>query len=226
MIEYQNSSSGFVNCVQKRDEQTMDSLQPRDQVVDRRAEPDEKRPADSSMVRCRSDHLSLLCLWTIRMRRLQNKGRTASTIGTHVETISVQSSPPESPVVSRGEAAATSVRVSIAVPSPSAQTARKQRHVSVTPSASRGLVVVPPKKPPDVAWFQRCFWVSLLFGVPSRRKSGLNEPDPHPNNFPSSNDWYKRGGRNCNDGKHDVSPSVDGRSDVFLGPFGACDSWG
>ena len=32
----------------------MDSLQRRDQVVDKRAEPDEKRAADSSMVRCRS----------------------------------------------------------------------------------------------------------------------------------------------------------------------------
>ena len=60
MIDYQNSSSSFVKSVQKRDEQTMDSLQPRDQVVDQRGEPDEKRAADSSMVRCRSDHLDEL----------------------------------------------------------------------------------------------------------------------------------------------------------------------
>ena len=57
MIDYQSSSSGFVNNIQKRDEQTMYSLQPRDQVVDQRAERDMKRAADSSMVRCRSDHL-------------------------------------------------------------------------------------------------------------------------------------------------------------------------
>ena len=56
MIDYQNCSSGSVNSVQKRDEQTMDLLQPRDQVVGKRAEPDEKRAADSSMVRCRSAH--------------------------------------------------------------------------------------------------------------------------------------------------------------------------
>ena len=56
MIDYHNSSSSVVKSVQKRDEQTMDSLQPRDQVVDKRAEPDEKRAADSSMVRCKSDH--------------------------------------------------------------------------------------------------------------------------------------------------------------------------
>ena len=35
----------------------MDSLQPRDQIVDKRAEPVEKRAADSSMVRCRSGYL-------------------------------------------------------------------------------------------------------------------------------------------------------------------------
>ena len=57
MVDYQNCSSGFVNSVQKRDEQTMHSLQPRNQVVDKRAEPDDERAADSSMVRCRSDHL-------------------------------------------------------------------------------------------------------------------------------------------------------------------------
>ena len=35
----------------------MDSLQLRDHVVDERTEPDEKRAADSSMVRCRSGDL-------------------------------------------------------------------------------------------------------------------------------------------------------------------------
>ena len=57
MIDYQNSSSSFVNSVQKRDEQTMGSLQSRDQVADKRAEPDEKRTANSSIIRCRSDPL-------------------------------------------------------------------------------------------------------------------------------------------------------------------------
>ena len=56
MIDYQNSSSGFVHSVQKRDDQTMNALQPRNHVVDKRADPDEKRAADSSMVRCRSGH--------------------------------------------------------------------------------------------------------------------------------------------------------------------------
>ena len=36
--------------LQKRDKQTMGSLQPRNQVADRRAEPDEERVADFSVV--------------------------------------------------------------------------------------------------------------------------------------------------------------------------------
>ena len=39
MTDYQNSSSGRVSGVQKRDEQTMDALQPTNQVVDKRPEP-------------------------------------------------------------------------------------------------------------------------------------------------------------------------------------------
>ena len=82
---------------------------------------------------------SLLCLWTIRMKRLQNNdGRMASTIRRHVETIILQSSPTETPVVyPRGESATTSVRVSDAVPSPSRPTARCRRHVNVTPTMPR-----------------------------------------------------------------------------------------
>ena len=114
----------------------------------------------------------LLCLWMIRTRRSLNNGRTASTSGTSVEMISVQSSPPESPVMSpRGEAATTSVRVSNAVPVPSAQIVRYRRHVNVTPAVpSRDPGVVLPQKPSVVAWFQRCLSVPHVFGLPSHRK--------------------------------------------------------
>ena len=78
----------------------------------------------------------------IRVRRSLNSGRTASTIGTSVETISVQSSPPESLVMSpRGEAATPSVRVSNAVPVPSTQTVRYRRHVNVTPKVPQETLV-------------------------------------------------------------------------------------
>ena len=138
IIDYQNFPLSVVNGFQKRDEQTLGSLQPRNQVADKRAEPDEERAADSSIVSRRSvPPDDLLCLWMIRMKRSLNKGRSASTSGTSVETISVQSSPPECPVMApRGEAATTSVRVSNAVAVPSAQTVRYRRHVNVTPAVA------------------------------------------------------------------------------------------
>ena len=49
MIDYQNSPSSVVNGFQKCDEQTTGSLQPRNQVADKRAEPDEERAADSDL---------------------------------------------------------------------------------------------------------------------------------------------------------------------------------
>ena len=55
MIDYQNSRSSFVNNFQ-RNEQVMESMQSRNQVVDKRAEPDEKRAGNSPLVRRRSDH--------------------------------------------------------------------------------------------------------------------------------------------------------------------------
>ena len=56
MIDHQNFSSSGVNNFQRCDEQIMDSLQSRNQVVDKRAEPDEKRAGNSPLVRHRSDH--------------------------------------------------------------------------------------------------------------------------------------------------------------------------
>ena len=44
---FQSSSTSMCTDFQKHDEQTMGSLQPRNQVGDRRAEPDEERAADS-----------------------------------------------------------------------------------------------------------------------------------------------------------------------------------
>ena len=76
-----------------------------------------RRAADSSVVRCKSDHPGEFTVPSV------DPNGEITTIGAHVETICVESSPPESPVVSpRNEAAATSVRVSDAVPSPSGQT--------------------------------------------------------------------------------------------------------
>ena len=51
----ESSSSSICPDFQKRDEQTVGSLEPRNQVADRRAESDEERAADSSVVNGGSD---------------------------------------------------------------------------------------------------------------------------------------------------------------------------
>ena len=113
-----------------------------------------------------------LCLWMSRMRRSLNNGTTNSTNGTSVETISVQSSPPESPVMSpRSEATTEFVRVSSAASSLPPQTARYRRHVNVTPTVPQETVgVVLSQKPSVVAWFQCCLCIPHLFGLPAPRK--------------------------------------------------------
>ena len=162
----------------------------------------------------------------IRVRRSLNNGRTASTIGTSVETISVQSSPPESPVMPpRGEAATPSVRVSNAVPVPSAQTVRYRRHVNVTPKVPQETLVSCFHRshqllpgPNSVSVYLTC--------LDSRHHVDSTQQDPHSGNFPSCNDFFRRGGQNCNDGKDDVSVCADGGSNVVFGSGCACASCG
>ena len=55
MVDCQNYPLSVADSFQKRDEQTMGLLQLRNHVADRRAESDEERAADSSMVSGRSD---------------------------------------------------------------------------------------------------------------------------------------------------------------------------
>ena len=169
----------------------------------------------------------LLFLWTIRLRMLQNNGRTASTNDIHVETINVQSSPPEPPVASsRSEAAATFVRVSDAVPSPSSQKARYRHHVNVTPTLPREALLSCLHRSHQLLLGSNAVSVDLTCLECVTTQNGLYEPDPHSRNFQSPNKWYKRIGQNCNDGKGDVSLCVESGSDVLLGPFDARDSRG
>ena len=135
MFDFQSFSSSICTDLQKRDEQTLGSLQPRNQVADRRDEPDEERVADFSVVtdgRDSSDDF-IVSLDDLNEEITEQWQDTASMTGTSVETISVQSSPPESPVVSpRSEATSDFVRVSSVASSLPAQTARYRRHVNVT----------------------------------------------------------------------------------------------
>ena len=113
---------------------------------------------------------------------------------------------------SRSEAAATFARVSDAAPPPSRPTA-SYRHVNVTPTVPQEALLSCLHKPSFAAWFQRCFRVSHLFGVPSPRKSD------------STNRTHIPGISRALT-KVQVSLCVDGGSDVLLGPFDACDSCG
>ena len=99
------------------------------------------------------------------------------------------------------------------------------QHECYSHSAAGDVGVVLSQKPSVVAWFQRCLCVPQLFGLPAPRKSGLIQQDPHSSNFRSCNEWFKRGGQNCNDDKDDVLVSADGWNDVLSGPCCACAAW-
>ena len=144
MIDFQSSSSNICTDFEKRDEQTMGSLQPRNQVADRRAEPDEERAADSSVVTGGSDP---------------------------PDDFPVSLDEPNEEITEQWHddlhewSSTEFVRVSNAVSSPPTQTARYRRNMSVTPT-------VPQKT--LVSCFHRSHQLFLcvphLFGLPTPRK--------------------------------------------------------
>ena len=143
MIDVQSSSSSICSDFKKRDDQTMGSVQPRNQVADRRAESDEERAADSSVVTGGNDPpddfpVSL----DGPNEEITEQWHDDLHDWYSVETISVQSNPPESLVMSpRSEATTEFVRVSNAVSSPPAQTARYRRNMNVTPTVPQKTLV-------------------------------------------------------------------------------------
>ena len=147
--------------------------------------------------------LSLLFIWMIRTRRSQSNGRTDSTSGTSVETISAQSSPTDPPVMSPRVGSSQSLcpcfkRRSVSVCTNSEVSTPRECDSN---SASRGPVAVLPQKPSVVAWFQRCFCVPHLFGLPSSRKVDSSNRN--------CRKWFRRGGQNCKDHKDDVLVPAD-----------------
>ena len=137
MIDFHSSSSSICTDSQKRDEQTMGSLQSRNEVADRRAEPDEERAADSSVVTGGSDPPDPTEEITEQWHDDLHEWYICRD-----DQCPVESSPRESPVMSpRSEATTDSVRVSNAVSSPPAQTARYRRNMSATPTAPQETLV-------------------------------------------------------------------------------------
>ena len=136
MVDYQNSPSSVVNNFLKCNEQIMDSLQSRNHVVDKRAEPGEKRAGNSTLVRRRSDHP---VEFAVHLDDPNEEITEQWQDGLHEwyirrdDQCSVK--PNRIPVMSpRCEASLDSVPVSNAGPSPSAQTVKYRRHVNVTPT--------------------------------------------------------------------------------------------
>ena len=166
MIDYQNSPSSVVNGFQKRDEQTMGSLQPRNQVADKRAQQDEERELQTLQWSL-AGVILLMILWRLWMiRMITENGRTAST-------------------------------------------SCRDDQCSVKPTRIFG----------DVSQRRSSHYICPCLKRHSQHSfhRSHHAQDPHSRIFPSCNEWFRRGGQNCNDGKDDVSLCADGGSNVVSG---------
>ena len=171
MIDCQNFPSSVVNGFQKRDERTMGSMQPRNQVADRRAEPDEERAADSSVVSGMSDPVDD---FVVPLDDPNEEITEQWQDGLHEWCIcrDDECSVKQARIccdVSQGR----STHSSCPCLKRRAGSVSKNSEIS-TPrerdSASGDPGVVLPHKPSVVAWFQRCFRVPHVFGLPSPRE--------------------------------------------------------
>ena len=166
--------------------------------------------------------MRLLYLWMIRMRRLQSNGKTASTIGTHVETTSAQPSPTESPEATQQQllfVSQTPFRLR-------RQTPRYRRHVNVTPTVPQETCCRASTAATSCCLVPTLFPCISHVWIAITTQNGLNEPDLHSRNFQSSNGCCKRGGQSYIDGIDDVFLCADDGSNVLRGPCGACVSCG
>ena len=165
MIDYQNSPSSVVNNFQKCGEQIMDSS--RNQVVCKRAEPDEKRAGNSTLVRRRSDHPAE---FAVHLDDPNEEITEQWQDGLHKWYIRRDDQCSVKPNRISRDVSEMRSRQSLCP-------CLKRRSVSVstnskvsTPREPREPVAVLPQKPSVVAWFQRCFRLPHLFGLPSPRK--------------------------------------------------------
>ena len=170
--------------------------------------------------------LSLQFIWMIRMRRSQSNGRTDSPSGTSVETISAQSSPTESPVMSpRCEAANPCVRVSNDGPSPSAQTVKYRRHVNVTPTVPQENLLPCFHRSHQLLPGSNAVSVYLTCLDCRHHAKWTHQTGPTFQEFPELQRmaWS---GQNCKDGEGDMSSCADGGSNFLPGSGGTCVSCG
>ena len=85
--------------------------------------------------------------------------------------------------------------------------------------------VVFSQKPSVVAWVPTLSPCTSLVWIAGTTQSGLIEQDPHSSNFRSCSEWFKRGGQNCNNDEDDVLVLADGWNNVLSRPCCACAAW-
>ena len=163
MNDFQSSSSSICPDFQKRDDQTMGSVQPRNQVADRRAEADEERAADSSVVTGGSDPPD-----DFPVSLDEPNGEITEQwhddlhewyICRDVESTGISRD------VSRKRGVCSCLKRRVVSASMNSQMYECDSH-----SAAGDVGVVFSQKPSVVVWFQRCLCVPHLFGLPAPRK--------------------------------------------------------
>ena len=221
MIDFQSTSSSICTDFQKRDEQTMGSLQPRNQVADRRAEPDEERAADSSMVTCGRDpsDFSIVPLddpneeITEQWQDGIHDGYICRDDQCSVEPARISRGVSQKRGYLRFCSCLERRFVSACTNSQISTPRECDSH-----SAAGDVGVVFSQKP-------SLFPCILLVWTAGTTQSGLNKQDPHSSNFRSCSEWFKRGGQNCNNDEDGVLVLADGWNNVLFGPFCACAEW-
>ena len=218
MIDFQSPSSSICPDFQKRDEQTMGSLQPRNQVADRRAEPDEERASDSSVVTGGRDPDD----FNVPLDDPNEEITEQWQDGLHDWYICRDDQCSVEPArisrdVSQKHRVCPCLKRRFVSACTNSQISTPREYDSH--SAAGDVSVVFSQKPSDVAWFQRCFRVSYLFGLQAPRKVDSSNRT----HIPAISGVAANGSSVV--GKDDVLVSADGWNDVLSGPCCACAAW-
>ena len=173
MIDFQSSFSIICHDFQKRDEQTIRSLQSRNQVGDKQAEPDKERAADSSMVTGGSFPLDD---FPVPLDDPNEEIAEQWHDDLHERCICRDGQcPVESTRISRDVSQrrghhrlCSCLKRLFVSASTNSQISTPRECDSHSTTGDVGVVF--SQKPSVVTWFQRCLCVSHLFGLPAPRK--------------------------------------------------------
>ena len=188
----------------------MGSLQPRNQVVDRRAEPDEERVADFNVVTDGRDSSDVFIVsLDDRIEEITEQWQD----GLHDCYICRDDQCTVEPArISRGVSQkrgyfrfCSCLKRRFVSACTNSQISTPRENDSHKTTRDVGVCLVPTLFPCNsLAW------------VSGTTQYGLIEQDPHSINFRSCSEWFKRGGQNRNNDEDDVLVLADGWNNVFL----------